>query len=409
MASAPPQPQQQANLPNKILVVDDDPAVAQALEEPLTRYNVRVDKASSLETALYLFNQGRYDVVLVEIEFAPMPGLALVQRWRQHEIQEKRCTAFIMMSGNKSLGNNEGLIKELGDLEVITKPFGTVQILPYLSRGVATKKRLVAYWDLKHKVIDFYEKTKDFDKAATQVKARLPDLGPKGLNMMYELYEKGGRFEEALAIVNPLLERDANNIALLNAKGRLLMRLGKHAEAKACLTKSDELAPQNIERLNELATAMLNLKDPEGSVKKFKEILDLTAPDQQGIKFDMFSKLYDFGYDDHAIDFGKQTAQPMEIVRHYNNKGVMLSKDGNTGGAVVEYNRALRFFPKFKENFRIYFNIALAQLQVKTRESYLDAQKNLKKCLELAPEFEKAKNTLETVEKALAAKTKKVG
>jgi len=48
-------------------VIDDDPAVAQRLEEPLSRHNVKVEKANGLETALYKFNTIRFDVVVVEI------------------------------------------------------------------------------------------------------------------------------------------------------------------------------------------------------------------------------------------------------------------------------------------------------------------------------------------------------
>jgi tetratricopeptide (TPR) repeat protein len=396
--SQPPNPSN--NLPTKILVVDDDPTIAQGLDGPLSRYNIKVDRATTLETALYLFNTQRYDVVLVEIEFAPLPGLALIQKWRAHEVSEKRCTAFIVLSGNKTLGNNEGLVRELGDIEVLNKPCSAVQVLPFLSRGLATKKRLVAYAELKSKVINFYEKTHDFAKAAEQVQKRLPELGPKGLTVLYDLYEKANRFDDALAIVGPMLDRDPNNIALLNAKGRLLMRLGRFAEAKACLAKSDELAPQNIERLNELATAYLHLKDPENSVKRFREILSL-SPEKPELKFEMFSRLYEHGFDEQAVAFGKETAKPMEIVRHYNNKGVMLSKDGNNQGALSEYKRALQFFPQFKENYRIYYNIALAHLQQKTKEAYEIAHKNLKHCLSLEPQFDKARKTLEQVERQL--------
>lgn len=396
---------QTSNLPAKVLVIDDDLSVAQAMDEPLSRYSIKVEKASNLETALYLFNTQRYDVVLVEIEFAPLSGLALVQKWRAHEVAEKRCTAFVMLSGNMSLGNNEGLIRELGDLEVLNKPFSTVQVLPYLSRGLATKKRLLAYMELKNKVLNYYEKSKDFDKAAEQVQKRLPELGPKGLMMMYDLYEKGNRLEDALAIVAPMSDRDPTNISLLNAKGRLLMRLGRYPEAKECLARSDQLAPQNIERLNELATAYLHLKDPGNTVKSFKEILKL-SPENEDVKFEMFSKLYDHGFDEQAVNFGKETTKPMEIVRHYNNKGVMMSKDGHSADALVEYNRALKFYPQFKENYRIFFNIALANLQNKSREGYEAALKNLQQCLRIEPGFEKAKNILESVEKALAATTK---
>ena len=394
----------QASLPGRILIVDDDGAVAKAIEEPLnTRYKVRVDKATNLETALYLFNTQRFEAVLIELDFAPLAGLALVQKWRNHDIHEKRQASFIMMSGNKSLGANEGLIKEIGDLEILVKPFSVIQLLPYLSRAMALKRRQTAYAEVKSRIVDFYEKTGDFDKAAQQVQKKLPELGPRGLNLLCDLYEKGGRFDEALNIINPMLVQNPQNITLLNAKGRLLMRLGRFSEAKAALVMSDQLAPQNIERLNQLALASLQLKDPKASVGYFKQLVNL-SPEQPDLKFDMFSKLYEHGFDEEAVAFGKETAKPMEIVRHYNNKGVLLSKEGDVPQALTEYQRALGFFPQFKENYRIYYNIALAKLQSKSRESYEEAAKNLKRCLELSPGFEKAQNTLDKIEKALTGK-----
>ena len=115
----------------------------------------------------------------------------------------------------------------------------------------------------------------------------------------------------------------------------------------------------------------------------------------------MFDKLYNFGFDDQAIQFGKDHAQPIEIVRHYNNKGVLLSKDGSTDKALTEYQRALRFYPKFRENYRILYNVALANIGLKTRDSLKVAHQSLLKCLELAPDFEKAKTLLKSVEESL--------
>jgi tetratricopeptide (TPR) repeat protein len=391
------------NLPQKILVVDDDPSVAQALEGPMSRYNIKVEKATTLETALYLFNQQRFEVAIVEIEFEPLPGLALVQRWREHELEEKRCAGIILTSGNKTLGKNEGLIRELGDLEVLNKPFSTVQILPYLSRALATHRRLLAYRDMKGKIDGYYTKTGDFEKAAIQVQKRLPELGPKGLNMLYDLYEKADRLDAALMIVAPLLEREPNNIALLNAMGRMLMRQGKCDKAKVYMEKADQLAPDNINRMSEMAEMYLNVKEPDKTIEKYKQILKL-MPDSTGEKFKMFGRLFDEGFGSEAVDFGKECANPMEIVRHYNNKGVIHSRDNKTDDALEEYMRALQFYPTFKENYRIYYNIALANMQTKSRETFEEAEKNLLKCLELAPKFEKASKALEMVAKALGRK-----
>ena len=179
------------------------------------------------------------------------------------------------------------------------------------------------------------------------------------------------------------------------------MRLGKFDEARQFLEKADSLAPQNIERINDMTNMYLELEEPDEAVKKMKEAMAL-HPEDPDLKFNMFSKLFNKGFDSHAVDFGKENAKPMEIVRHYNNKGVMLSKSDDRSGAIQEYNRALRFFPKFKENYRILFNIALAQAQEKSLPGYQEAEKNLKMCLELKPDFEKAKNTLEVVQKVLS-------
>lgn len=392
----------QSNLPNKILVVDEDITTAQALEEPLQRQGVKVDKATNLDTALYLYNQARYEVVLIELNFSTLPGLAMVQKWRAHEKIDRRCCGFIMMHGNKMLDSaNDGLIKELGDLETINKPITSIKLLPYLSRALATYRRLVALAEVKDKVLNYYEKSGDFEKAAQHVQKHLSEVGPRGLDMLFDIYEKAERYEDALKVLDPLIEKTPNSISLMNSKARLLLKTGNVEEARKILEKCDALAPQNIDRLNEMATMYLHLKKPEMSVDKFKEILQL-SPENPDVKFEMFSKLFDHGFDEHAAAFGKDCTKPMEIVRHYNNKGVLLSRDGMSDKALEEYQRALKFYPTFKENYRIYYNKALALSQKGSLESLAEAVELLKTCLQLQPNFEKARNTLQTLERIIA-------
>ena len=249
----------------------------------------------------------------------------------------------------------------------------------------------VAIQEMKGKLENFYDKTGDFEKAAEEVKKRLPELGPEGLNMLYNLYEKADRLEDALALIGPLSDRDPGNISLLNARGRILMRLGRYEEAKIYMEKADQAAPMNIERVTEMAQMYIALKDGGSAVTKFKELMVLN-PENPDEKFEMFSKLFEGGLSSHAVDFGKETAKPMEIVRYYNNKGVMMSRDDNRIGALNEYERAMKFYPQFKENYRILYNIALANVAEKSRGGYEKARKVLNECLKLSPGFEKAQN-----------------
>lgn len=400
------QPTGRNDLPASILIVDDDASVAQAVLEPLARYGVKADKAKTLDTALQMFDNGRYEAVLIELEFNPMSGLALVQKWRDHEVLEKIATPFIMLTGNKSSKTHQGMFKELGHLELLVKPFTVPQLLIQLNRALTTKKQLGSILEVRAKVMGFFETTKDFEKASHYVMSHLQEMGPQGYRLLYDLYEKAGKWSEALAVVEKLLADDPKNIALISYRGRLLMRLGKLSEACEVMERADEVAPLNIRRLGELSEAYLGLKEPDKAVVSMGRMLSLT-PDQPDLKFEMFSKLYDHGFDDHAIAFGKQNAQPVEIVRHYNNKGVFLSKEGNTKKALQEYQRALRYNPKYRENYRILYNIALANMSFKTPDSYRTAYESLLKCIELAPEFEKAHTTLKSLEQVLE-KIKKV-
>jgi len=394
------QPPRNDSLPNRILIVDDDLTIAKGLEAQLKRYRVTVIPATNLQTALYLFNQNRFDVVMIELEFSELSGLAIIQKWREHEMLDKRSAGFIVMCGKDRTAGEEQLIKELRDLEIINKPFTAIQTLPFLSKAMNTRKRLAAFFEMKHKVIDFYVKVKDFSRAAEFVKKRISNVGPRGLDLLVDLYEKAGRYDDALAIVSRLLEKEQNNLNLLNTQGRLFKLLNRHSEAVQSMERADLLAPGQIERNREMVDLYLKMKRPDDAVRKMKDTVAL-HPELTDMKFDMFAKLYDSGFSDHALVYGKESVQPMDVVRYYNNKGVALAKSNSLDTAIQQYKRALLFYPDFKENYRIHYNIALASITKKTVGAYREALHSLRRCLTLAPEFSKAKRTLELVEQSL--------
>ena len=78
---------------------------------------------------------------------------------------------------------------------------------------------------------------------------------------------------------------------------------------------------------------------------------------------------------------------------------MLLAKEGKVQEAIQEYERALRFYPKFKENFRIYYNLALGHLQLKTPDDLTKAGTYLNKTIELNPSFDKAKASLANLQK----------
>lgn len=390
-----------SNLPTKILLVDDDPSFCVGIEQALQKHKIAVVKVNDLASALYQFNQNRFDVVVIEMDFGPLPGLALLQKWRNHEMLEKRMAGVIMLANGGGRSNGQdGLLKELSDIEVLNKPVSGIQILPVLARALAMKNRMVAFQDIRDRVIDPLIKQGNVQKAIEKAQQMVSEVGERAKRLLLELYEDASRHQECLDLTLSMLKTDGNNVNLINTAGRMYMKLGKFAEAKPFIEKADEMAPANLDRLNAMAQMYLQMKEPEKSVGVFKQLVHLN-PESPEYKFDVFKQLYDAGYDEHAIGFGKEIAKPMEIVRHYNNKGVLLAKEGKQEEALTDYTRSLKFFPKFKENYRIYYNMALAHIARKTKEDYVKAEEYVRKALELDPTFEKAKTTLATLQKAL--------
>lgn len=386
-------------LPSKVLIVDDDPVFLTGLEQMLVKHKINVLKATDLDSALYLYNQNRFDVVLVELDFGPLPGLALIQKWRSHDVEEKRHTGFIGLASNQRTTGQDGLAREMSDIEIIMKPVKDMQLLLLLPKAIENKQRSVAFNELKERQIAPHIRSGNFDKAIEKVQQSIGKLGDKGRRLLLEIYEGASKWQETLDTALKMLENKKSDISLINTAGRMYMKLGKFLQAKPFIEKADELAPQNIARINDLATLYLEMKEPGKSVERFKELVQLN-PENPEYKFEAFKKLYDAGFNEHAISFGKDVAQPMEVVRHYNNKGVMLAKEGKLDEAIEEYTRALKYYPKFKENYRIYFNLALAHLQKKTPEDLQKAEDYLRKTLEMEPNFEKAKSTLGSLNKA---------
>lgn len=392
-----------ASFPQKILIVDADKSVAQALKGPLEKQGVKVDSAADLGSALYMFNQAIYPVVFIDIAFEELPGLVLIQKWRQHENVDKASTGFILMAGNRNKGEagDDKLVGELEDIEVIAKPINPIAILSILKKAMASRTRRIRIHEVTQQAQKLASNSKTASAAVDFVKSNLKDLGFKGQDLLREVWETQSQWQPALDVVEDILKVKSDALGALNHKGRLLLKLGQTEEALRFMEMADKAAPNNIDRINEMAMAYLMAKQPDLSVEKMKQLIKFN-PEQPDMKFEMFAKLQEFGYDQHAIALCKDTTSPLDVIRHYNNKGVALAKNNQVDDAILEYERALKYFPKYKENYRILYNIALAHIGYKNRVHFEIALDYVKRCLELNPKFDKALKTKDLIETQLA-------
>ena len=388
------------NLPSKILIVDNDEGTIKFLTNKLKAHNVQTIFGLELESAFYQFNSQKFDLCLVSLELDFIPGGALIQKWRNHEIESKRDCAFVLSTTKSRKAQDEALIKELGDICLIYKPIQVPQLLSIMSKAMSMAMVRQHLHQANNKIIQPLLTKGNYEKACKISKEKLEPAGLKGEYLSAKVHSKAGETKHAIGLLSKLIKSDQTNMSYHNEIAEIYLKVGNMEKAKESFELADKNAPGNIARVEEMANLYLKLQQPDKSLKKFKEVLRYN-PEKPDLKYDIYDVITEAGYLDHAREFCKQTSTPKELVRHFNNKGVLYSKDGKYEEAIAEYEKATTLIPGAVELHKIFYNMALANVNLKTKESFKKAQTLLKKCLKLKPTFEKAKEKLERVEKVL--------
>ena len=103
---------------DKVLIVDDDPAIRKLLEKIMIANDLEPFTADSGLSALNLLFQNTYDVILMDVMLGDMEGFEVIKRIRSHAI----LTPVIIISGrNEDFDTVYGL--SVGADDYITKPF----------------------------------------------------------------------------------------------------------------------------------------------------------------------------------------------------------------------------------------------------------------------------------------------
>ncbi len=103
---------------DKILIVDDDPAIRKLLEKVMHSNEMESTTADSGMAALRLLSENTYDLILIDIMLGDMEGFEVIKRLRSQGIK----TPVMIVSGrNEDYDSLYGL--SVGADDYITKPF----------------------------------------------------------------------------------------------------------------------------------------------------------------------------------------------------------------------------------------------------------------------------------------------
>jgi CheY-like chemotaxis protein len=128
--------QKRAELPGRVLVIDDEPAVQDLLQRVLANAGHQVTVVDSAEAALIRLARDRYDVLVVDNNLPRMTGLELMSLVREHhpELRAIMITAY-------NTPAVEARARALGVMSYVAKPFGIVTIVGAVDDAIRDSRR----------------------------------------------------------------------------------------------------------------------------------------------------------------------------------------------------------------------------------------------------------------------------
>ncbi len=181
----------------KLLVVEDDAGLREALIDTLLLAGYDCNEADSAEQALVILNQQKFDMVISDIQMGGMSGLTLLQN-----IKDKfPSLPVLLMTAYATIDDAVNAMRD-GAIDYLAKPFAPEVLLNQVSRYVPINK-------VESKTPIYGDKsTESLFKMAEKVAASDASVmitGPSGSGkevLSRYLHDKSARSDEAFVAIN---------------------------------------------------------------------------------------------------------------------------------------------------------------------------------------------------------------
>ncbi|MGF1491790.1 MAG: response regulator transcription factor [Microcoleaceae cyanobacterium] len=168
----------------KILVVDDDPAIRNLITRYLTQQGYEVESANDGQTALEIFDRFSPDLVVLDVNLPDTTGFTLCQE------MQSRTSVFVLML--TSLTGEADKIRgfDKGADDYITKPFGLAELG---ARVKAILKRQRSITDNEPRSLTYGDILIDPARREVHIKDQMIQLSALEFDLLYCLASKPGR------------------------------------------------------------------------------------------------------------------------------------------------------------------------------------------------------------------------
>ena len=157
----------------KVLIVDDERRLAEAVAQNLRRNNLDADVSYDGQEGLYNALSGVYDVILLDIMMPKKDGLTVLSELRAEGVQ----TPVILLT---ALGEVEDRVRGLnrGADDYLSKPFSTEELVARIKavtrrRGVFRQDGILTFGDIELNPLSLVLTCEDKSFTLTQKESRL--------------------------------------------------------------------------------------------------------------------------------------------------------------------------------------------------------------------------------------------
>ncbi len=107
----------------RLLVIDDEADIIDAIEQSLRNFNLRIDRTQSPQKAIEMARQTPYQIIITDLKMQPIAGMELIKQIKQFSPQ----TEFVIITGYASYDSALEALK-LGVFDYLEKPFSPEEI-----------------------------------------------------------------------------------------------------------------------------------------------------------------------------------------------------------------------------------------------------------------------------------------
>lgn len=282
----------------KILVIDDEKTIRDALRDILEYEGYEVDEAKDGQEGLDMVLANSYDVALCDIKMPKMDGLDVLLKAKEEGV----IAQFVMVS---AFGNVENAVEatKRGAFDFITKPPDLNRLLVTVRNAIEKSNDVEVIKTLKKRVYKLNEivgdtplinKIKETIDRVAPTEARILVTGPNGSGkemVAKQIHEKSHRFKKPLievncaAIPSELIESELFGHEKGAFTSAIKQRIGKFEQADNGTLFLDEIGDMSLSAQAKVLRALQESKITRvGGEKEIKINVRIIAATNKDLK-----------------------------------------------------------------------------------------------------------------------------